>query len=214
MDDERSVVLQQVFILKLYHLPASHAIKIFQMLTGHLDKYYNNKTSVLMESSVIVRKRIFAWMLRMRANATYNIGYPDDKVVVGNQPIRFSHYLSIELNDVNYRVVNQTTTVAASVQSQQTQQTPSIKNDETISSETLSTISIGRICKNLIECLKSETEWTIVQLVLKGLPSILQNKALLRSIDMDTLANAVINLVISIHFRIVSNQSLKCSFDI
>lgn len=199
-------LFQQVFILKLYHLPASHAIKIFQILTGHLEKYYH-KTSVLMESSVTIRKRIFAWMLKMRANATYNIGYPDDKVAVGNQPIRFSHYLSIELNDVNYRVVNQTTAVVASVQSQQTQQTSSNKNEETLSSETLSTISINRICKIMIDCLKSETEWTIVQLVLKGLPSILQNKALLRSIDMDTLANSVINLVISIHFQIVSNQT-------
>lgn len=112
---------QQVFILKLYHLPASHAIKIFQLLTGHLEKYYYHKP-ILMDSSVIVRKKIFAWMLKVRANATYNIGYPDEKSAVGNQAIRFSHYLSIELNDVNYRVVNQTTAVVASVQTQ-TQQT-------------------------------------------------------------------------------------------
>lgn len=64
-----------------------------------------------------------------------------------------------------------------------------------VSAETLSTIPIRRSCKIIIECLKTETDWTIVQLVLKELPSILQNKALLRGIDMDTLAISVINLV-------------------
>lgn len=66
----------------------------------------------------------------------------------------------------------------------------------TLSPETFSTIPIRRSCKIIIECLKSETDWSIVQLILKELPSILQNKALLRCIDMDTLAISVINLVI------------------
>lgn len=223
---------QQVFLLKLYHLPASHAIKIFQILSGHLEKYYHK--TVLMEWSGTIRKKIFAWMLKVRANATYNIGYPDDKVGVGSQPIRFSHYLSIELNDVNYRVVNQATAVVASPQTQTQQaatskisielcqilaaihsfihslvstvqqqpsssfaggQAPLSESHVTLSPETLSTIPIRRSCKLIIECLKSETDWSIVQLVLKELPGILQNKALLRCIDMDTLAISVINLV-------------------
>lgn len=199
--------------MKLYHLPASHAIKIFQILTGHLEKYYHK--TVLMESSVSVRKKIFAWLLKVRANATYNIGYPDDRsVAVGQQlSIRFSHYLSIEMNDVNYRVVNQTAAVVgmvgASVQTQ-TQQTTTIQQQPssfvsvptplpeshvTVSPETLSTIPIRRIFKIIIECLKSEMDWSIVQLVLKELPGIMQNKALLRCIDMDTLAISVITLV-------------------
>lgn len=223
---------QQVFILKLYHLPASHAIKIFQILSGHLEKYYHK--TVLMEWSGTIRKKIFAWILKVRANATYNIGYPDEKSTVVCQPMRFSHYLSIELNDVNYRVVNQTTAVVTSPQTQ-TQQTatskisilkfanrfdaidqyhlivstvqqqpsssfaggqaPLTESHVTLSSETLSTIPIRRSCKLIIECLKSETDWSIVQLVLRELPGILQNKALLRCIDMDTLAISVINLV-------------------
>lgn len=198
-----------------------------------MEKYYVK--TVLMEWSGTIRKKIFAWMLKVRANATYNIGYPDDKVGVGSQPIRFSHYLSIELNDVNYRVVNQATAVAASPQTQAQQtatskithwdsakfgrpfihshslvstvqqqpssasfaggQAPLSESHVTPSPETLSTIPIRRSCKLIIECLKSETDWSIVQLVLKELPGILQNKALLRCIDMDTLAISVINLV-------------------
>lgn len=86
-----------------------------------------------MESSVIIRKKIFAWILKIRANATYNIGYPGDRTTVGMQAIRFSHWLSIELNDVNYRVVNQTTAGITSVQAQ-TQQiaTATSKHDPLI----------------------------------------------------------------------------------
>lgn len=188
---------QQVFVLKLYHLPASHAIKIFQILIGHLEKYYQK--TALMDSSVIIRKRIFAWLVKMRANSTYNIGYPDDKTAV----VRFSHHLFIEMNTATSGVagaVQTPTQQTATIQQQPSSfvgvAAPLPESHVTLSPETLSTIPIRRSCKILIECLKSESDWSIVQLVLKELPGILQNKALLRYIDMDTLAISVINLVI------------------
>lgn len=192
----------QVFVLKLYHLPASHAIKIFHILCNHLEKYYHKP--LLLDTSILVRKKLFQWLLRLRANATYHVGHLDDS----NVP-RFSHHLSIELSDVNYRsaqvagstalppaaqqakisqTATQTTALAA-------QQIPPDISHSMHSIETLSTIPVRRMFKIITDCLKTETDWSVVQLVLYELPNVLQNKALLRGTDVDTFAGATINLV-------------------
>lgn len=197
-------ILFQVFVLKLYHLPASHAIKIFHILNGHLEKYYQKP--LLLDSSVLIRKKIFTWMLKARANATYHFGYPDEKK---NGAVRFSHYLSIDVNELVNRSnqsigITQTSQKPQPQQQQlqqqpQQQQIPAIAGSQQQSQESHlpleTTISIRRSCKIIIECLKTENDWSIMQLLLKELPNVLQNKALLRGIDMDTLATSVISLV-------------------
>lgn len=193
-------VSQQVFILKLYHMPASHAIKIFLILIGQLEKYYQK--TVLMESSAIIRKKVFAWMLKLRANGTYNIGYPEEKAVASVAgsgghvvpSIRFSYYLSIEKNASSGAIASaQMPTQQGTINQQQIPGSVVPESHMTLSTDT--SIQIRRNCKIIIECLKSETDWSIVQLLLKELPNILQNKALLCFADMDTLAISIINLV-------------------
>lgn len=84
--------------------------------------------------------------------------------------------------------------------------TPSLKQTSAVSTttatatpatsfETVSTVSIRRACKTLIDCLKIERDWSIMQFVLKELPNVLQNKAVLKGTDMDSLAQTLINLV-------------------
>lgn len=211
----------QVFILKLYHLPASHAIKIFHILCNHLEKYYNKP--VLLDTSILVRKKLFQWLLRLRANATYHVGHLDDS----NVP-RFSHYLSIELGDVNYRSgqvagsialppvvqqakISQTTTQTTALAAQQI---PPDISHTMHSIETLSTIPIRRMFKIITDCLKTETDWSVVQLVLYELPNVLQNKALLRGTDVDTFAGATINLVSTedTAIRSLENNSFRLRF--
>lgn len=178
----------QVFIFKLYHIPASHAIKIFHMLSGHLERFYQKP--ILLESSVLIRKNIFSWMLKARANATYHLGYPDESK---NLMIRYSHYLSIDVGESGYR----SSQSSQPSLSQQTQVAPSATepHPQITSPEMKSTISIRRSCKIIIECLKSENDWSIMLLVLTELPNILQNKALLKGIEMDPLAVTVTQLV-------------------
>lgn len=173
-------------MLKLYTLPVLHAIQVFVILNAHLEKYYQKPA--LLESSVPIRNKIFGWLLRIRANATYHVGYPDD---TKGSRVKFSHFLSIDTNESNYRQ-----------QAMQQQQSPPPQQQQISSPQpgqdgetTQSTISIKRSCKIIIDCLVTENDWSVMQSVLKGLPLILQNKALLRGVDMETLAGTVIQLV-------------------
>lgn len=184
-----------MFRVKLYRLPSSHAIKIYYMLIVHLEKYYQK--SALLESSGLIRLKIFVWLLNLRANGTYHVGYPDDR---NNSTIRFSHYLGIDPTDwgSNPPAQPQTTVQqqATSHQAHHLQQ-----QEATQTSETISTVSIRRACKIIIDCLKMERDWSIMQFVLKELPNILQNKAILKGNDMDGLATTIISLVSMIDIR-------------
>lgn len=162
------------------------------MLSGHLERYYQKPN--LLDSSVLIRKNIFSWMLKARANATYHLGYPDESKI---PMIRYSHYLSIDVGESGYRS-NQSSQQSLSQLTQQPQQVPAPTSEShplITSPEMMSTISIRRSCKIIIECLKSENDWSIMQLVLTELPNILQNKALLKGIEIDPLATTVISLV-------------------
>lgn len=170
----------QVFLSKLYTLPPAHAMKIFSMLNAHLERYYQKP--VLLETSVVIRSSIFAWMLRLRSNANYYVGYIDD---LKTNRARFSHFISIDTNELNYHLSGR----------QQQSQPPTLTQQSSIDGEPPTTISIKRSCKILIDCLMNENDWSVMQLVLKGLPLILQNKALFRGVDMETLAAAIIGLV-------------------
>lgn len=133
-------------------------------------------------------------MLRARANATFHIGYPDTMNV---HQIRFSHYLGIDHHHQHHAMSFQQTQ-AQQTQSNQSGTGPVQPNDLPTSStptSMFSTISIRRGCKRIVECLKKEKDWNIIQLVLKELPNILQNKAILQGNDMDTLATTLIGMV-------------------
>lgn len=188
-DDEVSHIVSivdeliRVFLIKLYTLPATHAIKIFAILHAHLEKYYQK--SVLLETSVPVRNRIFQWILRLRADANYRVGYPDD--TKGGR-LRFSHFLLIDVNEQTYHAPNRQSQAQAQAQASQLTQQSSQENDVQL------TISVRRCCRIIIDCFVSENNWAIMQLVMKGLPLMLQNKAFFRGVDMEALTSTVISL--------------------
>lgn len=172
--------LIRVFSLKLYVLPTSHAIKIFAMLHAHLEKYYQK--SVYADASASIRKRIFAWILRLRANATYHLGYLDD--VRGRT--QFSHFVCIDTNEQS-----------GSHQANRLSQSQALPPGQPTAPDgdvQALTVTFKRSCSLIIECLCNETDWSVMQLILKGLPLILQNKALFKGVDMDHLANKIISL--------------------
>jgi tuberous sclerosis 2 len=121
---------------------------------------------------------VFSWMLKARANATYHIGYPD----AVNNVVRFSNYLGIEGS-----------LQTSSSQSQMTQSMMSVA-DLTTPASSFTAISIRRGCKCIVKCLETEKSWAVLQLVLKELPNILQNKALIQGNDVDLLARTLYNL--------------------
>lgn len=178
----------------MYRLPSSHAIKIYYILIGHLEKYYQKPQ--LLESSVLIRLEIFVWLLNFRANSSYHLGYPDD----GNSgAIRYSHYITVESNERSTSNVTQSASVQPPISSHQSsvghQSSETGNQSQSQSSETVSSVSIRRAIRCIIECTQKERDWSIMQFVLKELPKLLQNKAVLMGAEMDALATTIINLV-------------------
>jgi tuberous sclerosis 2 len=66
--------------------------------------------------------------------------------------------------------------------------------DLTTPASSFTAISIRRGCKCIVKCLETEKSWAVLQLVLKELPNILQNKALIQGNDVDLLARTLYNL--------------------
>ncbi|KAH8260917.1 hypothetical protein KR044_000431, partial [Drosophila immigrans] len=148
--------LIEVFVVKLHRLPATPAIKIFNILMDHLELHYDRPK--VFEQASIVRLKIFNWMLKARANASYHIGYPEGSTDV----VKFSHYLGTD-----------------SALPPQTQTT---------------TISIRRACKLIVRCLEQDTDYQVFQLVIKELPKVLQNKALIQGNDIEELAKTLFKI--------------------
>lgn len=202
--------LVDIFALKLYRLPSTHAIRVFHLLVGHLERHYKHPGFVdAGGSATVIRRKIFQWMLRARANAGFYIGLTDATKSSG-APIRFSNYLGLDVPNAQTQQKPQQQQQEQAQQQQQqavaTQQqqmekvvaspeSAAASKPEPIPAATLSTISIRRGCQRIVECLKIEKDWSIVELVLRELPNIMQNRALLQGNDMESLANTLIGLV-------------------
>ncbi|KAI8123354.1 Tuberin [Lucilia cuprina] len=188
--------LIEVFVIKLYRLPSCHAIKIFNILVGHLELHYQYPK--VFEQVNIVRYKIFCWMLRARANASYHIGYPDP---TNNDNIKFSYYLGIDSNlpvhDISHHHQRH------SIMSQ--------SNHDIVPNAHFTTISIKRACETIVKCLEKDRDFQIFQLVIKELPKVMQNKALIQGNDIESLAAALFKTISE------SNKALhvvyKCTID-
>lgn len=127
-------------------------------------------------------------MLKLRTDSNYHIGYPDDSK--GGR-LRFSHFLAIDTNEMTFHQPLRQSQSQSNALQQQTSQDSDIQP----------TISVNRCCKIIIDCLNSENNWAVMQLVMKGLPSILQNKAFFRGVDMEQLALTVIGLATKVNLN-------------
>lgn len=203
--------LVDMFMLKLYRLPSTHAIRVFHLLVGHLERQYKHADFIdAGGSATIIRRKIFHWMLKARANAGFYIGFPDTSKP-GSGAIRFSNYLGLDVPLVHpqQQQQQQAASMQASTGSEKLSQLQATLSPdgtamtastlkslpEPIPTATLSTISIRRGCQRIVECLKIEKDWSIVELVLRELPNIMQNRALLQGNDMESLASTLIGMV-------------------
>ncbi|XP_054732687.1 tuberin [Anastrepha obliqua] len=160
--------LIEIFAIKLHRLPSNHAIKIFNILIGHLEQHYER--AKVFEHARVVRFKIFKWILRARANASYHIGYPDPD---NGETIKFSAYLGIDSS--------------LPPQGHQHTRHPLTSHDIGASSH-FTTISIRKACKIIVKCLDLERDYEVLQLVIKELPKVLCNKALIQGNDIEALA--------------------------
>lgn len=163
--------LIDLFLEKLHQLPTNHAIKIYHILIAHLEAHYQNIK--VFEQATKIRYSIINWMLRVRANAAFFVGYPSPRLISEN--IKYSHYLAIE------------------GEFQHPPQTPNTQDDKSAAEENIftfshthvTTLSIKRGCKIIVKCLDLEKDWHTVQLVLRELPKIMQNKTLIQGMNFN-----------------------------
>lgn len=182
-EDSIAVVngLIDLFLEKLHQLPSSHAIKIYQILIAHLEAHYQNVK--VFEHATKIRYSIINWMLRVRANAAFFVGYPSPRLISEN--IKYSHYLGIE---GEFQHPPQTPNI------QEESKEEKSENVFTFPHPHVTTFSIKRGCKIIVKCLDTEKDWHTVQLVLRELPKIMQNKTLIQGNDVDILARSLSDL--------------------
>uniref|UniRef100_A0A1B0B1R4 Rap-GAP domain-containing protein n=1 Tax=Glossina palpalis gambiensis TaxID=67801 RepID=A0A1B0B1R4_9MUSC len=177
--------LIEVFLVKLYRLPTCHAIKIFNILVGHLELHYENPK--VFEHINIVR-------YKARANASYHIGFPDPS---NNDLIRYSYYLatdsSLPLHGMSHH-------------HQRTQVMSQLSSYDIVPNAHFTTISIRRACKIIVKCLENDRDFQVFQLVIKELPKAMQNKALIQGNDVESLALALFKIMFE------SNKTLHLTY--
>lgn len=180
-EDSFTVVngLIELFLEKLYQLPSSHVLKIYFTLIGHLESHYQHPK--VFENAVKIRFTIINWMLKIRANAAFHVGYPSPRLI--SDHFKFTHYLAIEGD----HHPPQTPGIQENLSNEE-------KSFEDRSNFCVATLSLKRSWDTLVKCLLVEKDWPTVQLILRELPKMMQNKTLIQGNDVNTLANTLVEL--------------------
>ncbi|KAM6939958.1 LOW QUALITY PROTEIN: tuberin [Xenentodon cancila] len=201
MDDVRTAILGLLEILqsKLYSLPASHASRVYEMLIGHLQLHYKNKYCSAIASTI--RLQVFDFFLMMRADSLHRVGVPNK-----DGAIRFSPYCYCDAGEVEKRVCEKKPTGSTS---------PPAGSPAPAAAPPASTPPIrsaylpyAHAFSILLQCLKMETDWKVLKLVLDKLPSTLQYKVLLRAspCSLDQLCSTLCSMVTD---RLISERLKK-----
>lgn len=179
--DVKTIVvgLINIFSVKLYQLPSSHASKSYRLLVAHLESHYQKP--VVFENTSSIRYVIFDFLLKIRANSLFHLGFPEP----GSSVLRFSPYLAVDHKE------GERTGGSASPP-------PMSPAPSSYPACVVTHLSLTRACKAVIICLKQEKDWNVLQLILQELPQVMKNKALIVSRhgnDIDYLAAALCSMV-------------------
>ncbi|XP_034935459.1 tuberin [Chelonus insularis] len=186
------VGLIKILTTKIYRLPSSHAITAYKILANHLELHYKEPQVFLHVSTI--RYLIFKCFLKIRVNSLYQLGFAETET--SNTP-HFSPYLLLEH-------VPSTIDRLGSGGGSSSPPPVSPAFLQRVSFQVTS-LSLALACKNIISCLKLEKDWKVLQFVLKEMPNIMQNRALILSKhnnDIDYLTAVVCSMVTDNHLRI------------
>uniref|UniRef100_A0A8C2ILL4 Tuberin n=1 Tax=Cyprinus carpio TaxID=7962 RepID=A0A8C2ILL4_CYPCA len=170
MEDVRTAILGLLDILqsKLYSLPASHASRVYELLISHLQLHYKNKYYSAIGSSI--RLKVFDFLLMMRADSLHRLGVPNKDGV-----LRFSPYCHCDVGESEKRVTDKkpTGTVSPPTGSPTPAAPPS--------SIRTACLPYSLAFSVLLQCLKMETDWKVLKLVLDKMSCTIQYKVLIRT---------------------------------
>ncbi|KAI7811046.1 putative tuberin [Triplophysa rosa] len=197
MEDVRTSVLGLLDILesKLYSLPASHASRVYELLISHLQLHYKYKYCSAIASSV--RLQVFDFLLMMRADFLHRLGLPNKDGVM-----RFSPYCHCDVGESEKRVTDKKP--AGSVSPPAGSPTPVAPP----SSIRTAYLPYSLAFNVLLQCLKMESDWKVLKLVLDKMSCTIQNKVLILTspCNIDHLCSTLCSMVTD---RLISERLRK-----
>ncbi|XP_056136184.1 tuberin isoform X2 [Lampris incognitus] len=190
MEDVRTAILGLLEILqsKLYSLPASHTGRVYELLISHMQLHYKNKYWSAIASSI--RLQVFDFFLMMRADSLHRLGVPNKEGA-----IRFSPYCYCDLGEPEKRISEKKPTGSASPPAGSP--APPTAPSSSTSAVRTAYLPYAPAFSVLLQCLKMETDWKVLKLVLDKLPWTLQYKVLLLTspCSLDQLCSVLCSMV-------------------
>ncbi|XP_075035425.1 tuberin isoform X2 [Mixophyes fleayi] len=187
LEDVKTSVLGLMVILqtKLYILPASHAVRVYEMLVNHIQLHYRNLYNSPIASSI--RLQVFDFFLLLRADSLKRIGLPNK-----DGAVRFSPYCLCEF--VNEPEKRPTDRKPAGTLSPPTG-SPSLSSQ--IVFPRMGSMPFALAFGVILQCLKQETDWKVLKLVLNKLPECLRYKLLILSspCNIDQLSSSLCTML-------------------
>uniref|UniRef100_A0A8C4H456 Tuberin n=1 Tax=Dicentrarchus labrax TaxID=13489 RepID=A0A8C4H456_DICLA len=201
MEDVRTAILGLLEILqsKLYSLPASHASRVYELLISHLQLHYKNKYCSAIASGI--RLQVFDFFLMMRADSLHRLGVPNK-----DRAMRFSPYCYCDTGEPEKRVSEKKP--AGSTSPPAGSPAPPTAPATSAASIRSAYLPYAPAFSVLLQCLKMETDWKVLKLVLDKLPWTLQYKVLLLTspCSLDQLCSTLCCMVTD---RLISERLKK-----
>ncbi|XP_026105166.1 tuberin-like isoform X2 [Carassius auratus] len=191
MEDVRTAILGLLDILqsKLYSLPASHASRVYELLISHLQLHYKNRYYSAAGSSI--RLKVFDFLLMMRADSLHRLGVPNKDGV-----LRFSPYCHCDVGELEKKV--------------QDKKSPTGSPTPVAPPSSIRTayLPYSLAFNVLLECLKMESDWKVLKLVLDKMSCTIQYKVLVltSSCNIDHLCSTLCSMVTD---RLISERLKK-----
>ncbi|XP_063790963.1 tuberin isoform X2 [Pseudophryne corroboree] len=187
LEDVKTSVLGLMVILqtKLYILPAGHAVRVYEMLVNHIQLHYRNLYNSSIASSI--RLQVFDFFLLLRADSLRRVGLPSK-----DGAVRFSPYCLCEI--VNEPEKRPTDRKPAGTLSPPTG-SPSLSSQS--ASPRMGSMPFSLAFGVILQCLKQETDWKVLKLVLNKLPECLRYKLLILSspCNIDQLSSSLCTML-------------------
>ncbi|XP_071078123.1 tuberin isoform X9 [Desmodus rotundus] len=185
LEDVKTAVLGLLVILqtKLYALPASHAMRVYEMLVSHIQLHYKHSYTLPIASSI--RLQAFDFLLLLRADSLHRLGLPTKDGVVRFSPYCLCDYMELERGSEKK---------ASGPLSPPTGLSGPASAGPTVR---LGSLPYSLVFRVLLQCLKQETDWKVLKLVLSKLPESLRYKVLIFTspCSVDQLSSALCSML-------------------
>ncbi|XP_058892359.1 tuberin isoform X2 [Kogia breviceps] len=167
LEDVKTAVLGLLVILqtKLYALPASHATRVYETLVSHIQLHYKHTYTLPIASSI--RLQAFDFLLQLRADSLHRLGLPSKDGLVRFSPYCVCDYMEPERGSEKK---------AGGPLSPPTGPPGPAPAGPAVR---LGSLPYSLLFRVLLQCLKQETDWKVLKLVLSKLPESLRYKVLI-----------------------------------